>query len=79
MSDQTEVKPSSAALGDEQQGAPQTNFERLIAHLDKDSLAAKLVSAYAAADGGAEARAIKDVMTDRLNELKRGNDQSEDQ
>ena len=58
---------------------PQTNFERLIAHLRKDSLAEKLVSAYAEAEQDNAVQAIKDVMASRLDELKRNYDAPEDQ
>ena len=60
-------------------GVRQSNFERLIPHLRKGSLAEKLVSAYASADEGNTAQAIKAVMTARLNEIKREYDGPEDQ
>lgn len=60
-----------------QAAGPQTNFERLLTHLGKDSLAAKLVKAYANADGADRAAAIKAVADDRLAELKRGHDEAE--
>lgn len=54
-----------------QTAALQSNFDRLITHLRKDSLAEKLVSAYATTDRQGTAQAVKDVMTTRLDELKR--------
>jgi len=60
-----------------QLAAPQSNFDRLATHLRKDSLTAKLVSAYAAAGEKNTAQAIKDVMTARLDELKREYDAPE--
>ena len=59
--------------------APQTNFERLIAHLPKDSLAAKLVTAYRAPGEVTPADAVAKVAATRLDELKRTNDGTEDQ
>lgn len=53
-----------------QAAAPQSNFERLIAHLRDGSLAAKLVSAYAAPGERTPAQAVSKVMADRLDELK---------
>ena len=75
----------SAGNGDDkpancgQPAAPQTNFERLIAHLAKNSLAAKLVTAYAALGEATPADAVANVAADRLDELKRSYDKSEDQ
>ena len=69
----------AAADGQQQAAAPPSNFERLTAHLDKDSLAAKLVSAYAAPSDGTPAQAVSDVMTNRLDELKNSYDNPEDQ
>ena len=71
-------KPAKAANGG-QPAAPQTNFERLIAHLAKDSLAAKLVTAYAAPGEATSADAVAMVAAGRLDELKRSHDKSEDQ
>ena len=62
-----------------QPAAPQTNFERLIAHLAKDSLAAKLVTAYAAPGEATSADAVAKVAADRLDELKRSYGKPEDQ
>lgn len=57
----------------------QTNFERLIAHLPKDSLAAELVTAYRAPGEVTPADAIAKVAATRLDELKRSHDGTEDQ
>ena len=62
-------KPAKAADSG-QPAAPQTNFERLIAHLPKDSLAAKLVTVYAAASESTPADAVAKVAAGRLDELK---------
>ena len=72
-------KSNAAAEGQHQPAPPENNFERLMTHLRKNSLAAKLVSAYAAPDEGTSAQAIKDVMADRLDELKNSYDSPEDQ
>ncbi len=69
----------AAADGAVQAAAPQNNFERLTAHLVKDSLAAKLVSAYAAPGDGTPAQAVSDAITNRLDELKKSYDNPEDQ
>ncbi len=60
---------------DENEGeTPEDNLERLRSHLKKDSLAETLVSARIGA-GAAEARpALRKVLTDRIEELKRGYD-----
>lgn len=73
-----DAKPAKAP-DDGQPAAPQTNFERLIAHLAKDSLAARLVTAYAAPDEATPADAVAKVAAGRLDELKRSYDKSEDQ
>ena len=70
--------PADAANGGEP-AAPQTNFDRLIAHLPEDSLAAKLVTAYAASGGAAPADAIAEVAATRLDQMKQSYDKSEDQ
>ena len=71
-------KPAKEADGG-QPAAPQTNFERLIANLAKDSLAAKLVTAYVAPGEATPADAVAKVAAGRLDELKRSYDKSEDQ
>ena len=71
-------KPAKAADGGPP-AAPQTNFERLIAHLPNDSLAAKLVTAYAAASEATPVDAVVKVAAGRLDELKRSYDKPEDQ
>ncbi len=70
--------PANAANGGEP-AALQTNFERLIAHLPKDSLAAKLVTAYAAPGEATPAGAVAKVAASRLDELKRSHDHTENQ
>ena len=69
----------AAADGAVQAAAPQNNFERLTAHLVKDSLAVRLVSAYAAPGDGTPAQAVSDVITNRLDDLKKSYDNPEDQ
>ena len=59
--------------------APQTNFERLIAHLAKDSLAARLVTAYAMPGELKPADAVAKVATRRLDGLKRSYGKSKNQ
>ena len=68
-----------AGDGAMQAAAPQNNFERLTAHLVKDSLAVRLVSAYAAPGDGTPAQAVSVVITNRLDELKKSYDNPEDQ
>lgn len=78
MSDESADQDLTQAGAEEAKAAaPQSNFERLLTHLGKDSLAAKLVEAYAAADGADRATAIKAVADDRLTELKRSHDETE--
>ncbi|MBK1696621.1 hypothetical protein [Rhodovibrio salinarum] len=61
------------ALGDGNPGTPETNLDRLLSHLETDSLAAKLVTAYAGAETEKSAQsALLDVMRERLEELKDG-------
>ena len=70
--------PANAANAGEP-AALQTNFDRLIAHLPKDSLAAKLVTAYAAPGEATPADAVAKVVATRLDELKRSHVDTEDQ
>lgn len=78
MSDESADQDMTQAGAEEAKAAaPQSNFERLLTHLGKDSLAAKLVEAYATADGADRATAIKAVADDRLTELKRSHDEAE--
>lgn len=59
-------------LEESEEESPHDNLERLRSHLKKDTLAEKLVSARIAA-GAAELRpALRKVMTDRIEELRRG-------
>ena len=62
-----------------QPDTPQTNFQRLIARLAKDGLAAKLVTAYAAPSEETPTDALAKVAASRLDELKRSYGKSEDQ
>ena len=71
-------KQAMAADGG-QPAAPQTNFERLIVHLAKEGLGAKLVAAYAVPGQATPADAVARVATGRLLELKRRHDESKDQ
>lgn len=78
MSDESVDQDMTQAGAEEAKAAaPQSNFERLLTHLGKDSLAAKLVEAYAGADAAGPAAAIKAVADDRLTELKRSHDEAE--
>ena len=70
--------PTNAA-DDGQPSEPQTNFERLIAHLSKGSLAARLVTAYAAPDELKPADAVAKVAKGRLDGLRRSYAKSENQ
>jgi hypothetical protein len=63
----------------QERSAPQTNFERLLSHLRKNSLAAQLVSAYADPGEQTPAEAVSKVIADRLTELKRRYDEPENQ
>lgn len=69
--------PADAANGGEP-AAPQTNFDRLIAHLPEDSLARKLMAAYAAPGEAAPADAVAKVAATRLDELKQSYDDTQD-
>ena len=51
---------------------PQDNLARLKSHLEKDSLAEKLVCARIAARPGELRSALTKVATDRIEELRRG-------
>ena len=70
---------SAKAANSGQPAALQTNFERLIAHLAKEILAAKLVTAYATLGEATPSDAVAKVAAGRLDELKRSYDKSEDQ
>ena len=67
------------APDDGQPTEPQTNFERLIAHLSKKSLAARFVTAYAAPGELKPADAVAKVAGGRLDELRRSYAKSENQ
>jgi hypothetical protein len=53
------------------EAAPVTNFERLLVHLKADSLAAKLLAARMHSDPGSAQAAMKKILVDRLEELRR--------
>jgi hypothetical protein len=57
---------------------PPTNMDRLLSHLKPDSLAAKLVAAYAGATDGDTASAIKKVLSERLTEIEKSHADLED-
>jgi hypothetical protein len=65
--------------GDQERGALQTNFERLLSHLQTDSLAARLVSAYAGPGEYTPVEAVSNAIAERLAELKRRHDEPENQ
>jgi hypothetical protein len=79
MTDNPETDASDVPTDDQCQSAPQSNFERLITHLGKDGLAAKLVRAYAVPGDSTPAQAVNKVMADKLNELKSSYDKPKDQ
>ena len=54
--------------------APQSNLERLQAHLTKDTLAEKLVAARIAAGSADQRASLRKVILDRVEELKRKHD-----
>lgn len=49
---------------------PQNNYERLLKHIGKDSLAAQLLQAYRAAEAGGSAEAMKTVLRERLAKVR---------
>jgi ribose 5-phosphate isomerase len=51
--------------------SPPTNFERLKQKLKKDSLAARLVEAQMTVGTGAGQTALRKVVADRLDELRK--------
>ena len=71
-------KPAKTASG-RTPASSQTNFERLVTHLAKDSLAERLVIAYAAPDEATPADAVAKVARRHLDELKRSYGKLEDQ
>ena len=64
MATEAKDQGQSAAL-------PVSNLERLQGHLDKESLAGKLVAARIAAEDGDARATLRQVFLDRLQELKR--------
>jgi hypothetical protein len=63
----------------EQTEAEPTNLERLQAHLKKDSLAEKLVTARIAAGNAEPLPGMRKVVLDRVEELKRKHESVPDQ
>ena len=59
--------------------SPLTNFERLAQQLKAASLAARLIGAYISAPPATQEAALKSVITDRLNELRRAHAGNADQ
>lgn len=51
---------------------PETNIQRLFDHLQADTLAAKLVSSQIDPQGQQPGEALKQVILDRLEEIKAG-------
>ena len=51
---------------------PDSNAERLLTHLKPDSLAARIVAIYAAADNEGRKAAIDKLVQDRLAEIAQG-------
>ena len=76
--DNEDDSPANAASVGEPAPLP-TNFDRLIAHLPENSLAAKLVTTYAAPGEATPADAVAKIAATRLDELKQSYDNSEDQ
>ena len=54
-----------------QDQSPTTNVESLLSHLKPDSLAVRLVTAYAGAREGHRDDAMKEVLKDRVIEIER--------
>jgi len=48
----------------------ESNVDRLLKHLKDESLAARLITAHEAPDGGEPVAAMKAVLTERLDEVK---------
>lgn len=64
---------------EEQQPAAPTNLERLQEHLAKDSLGERLVAAAVAAGDTPLLSALRKVVADRLQEIKRKHEPVPDQ
>jgi hypothetical protein len=64
---------------EEQQPAAPTNLERLQENLAKDSLGERLVIAAKAAGDAAVLPALRQVIADRLEEIKRTHEPVQDQ
>lgn len=59
--------------------SPKSNFDLLLTHLDRGSLAAKLVEAYVAPGENTREDAMAEVIRKRTDELKSTHDRAEDQ
>lgn len=80
MTDSEEADGLAAAgEGAAEAATPQSNFERLQTYLKADSLAEKLVAAYAVPGEDAPTQAMHKVMAARLDELKKSYGAPEDQ
>ncbi len=49
---------------------PQNNYDRLLKHIGKDSLAARLVQTYRAAGASGPAKAMNTVLRERLAKVR---------
>lgn len=56
-----------------------TNFERLLSHLQADTLAARLVSSQIDLQGQQPDAALKKIIVDRLEEVTQEHERSSDQ
>ena len=56
---------------------PQNNYDRLLSHIEKDSLAARLVQAHRAPEAGGSAEAMKTVLRERLAKARKKIDSPE--
>jgi hypothetical protein len=63
----------------EQQPAAPTNLERLQEHLAKDSLGERLIIAAMAVEGAPVLPVLRQVIADRLEEIKRTHEPMPDQ
>ncbi len=65
-----ESSTSDAPDGNQGFDEPLSNFDRLIKHLSSDSLAAKLVAVYAEPGDRTPVKAMREIISERLDELK---------
>ena len=62
------------------QEVPQGNFALLLVHLDRESLAAKLVTAYSGAlSDGNVSEAMRQILSRRFSELKEQHNETKNQ